>query len=157
MAHITTRLARGYLDSNAQAMDEAIALIKHLLISTVSDESIVLLADSLRGIIVVRGLPHCLSFEVTMLLPFLFHCKDKPGMILWPHSSRYFLPPAGGARGARREKEDQGPGRGGLPQGLLRRVPRRLCLRHGVRGAASSSPGVASQCNLQVPLRPSAR
>jgi hypothetical protein len=85
VAHIATRMARGYLDSNAQAlneMNEAIALIKHLLISTISDESIVLLADSLSSIIVVRGLPHCLSFEVTMPLPFFFHRKDKPDMIL---------------------------------------------------------------------------
>ncbi len=42
-------------------------MIKHLLISIINDESIVVLADSLRGIIVVRGLPHCLSFEVTLL------------------------------------------------------------------------------------------
>ena len=67
MAHITTRLVRGYLDSNVQEtneMGEAISMIKHLLISVINDESIVVLADALRSIIVARGLPHCLSFEV---------------------------------------------------------------------------------------------
>lgn len=67
MAHITTRLVRGYLDSNSHGtneMSEAIAMIKYLLISIINDESIVVLADSLRGIIVRQGLPHCLSFEV---------------------------------------------------------------------------------------------
>ncbi len=70
VAHITTRLVRGFLDSNVQGtneMNEAISMIKHLLMSIINDESIVVLADSLRGIILLRGLPHCLSFEVTLI------------------------------------------------------------------------------------------
>ena len=67
---IVSNLVRVYLSNTGpQGLGEtswAIMLIKRLLLSDVGDDAIILLADSLKNIILSRGLPNCLSFEVTL-------------------------------------------------------------------------------------------
>jgi hypothetical protein len=68
---IISNLLRGYVaNAEIQTLSEtcnAIMLLKNLLLSDITDGAVILLAESLRNAILRRGLPTCLSFEVSEL------------------------------------------------------------------------------------------
>ena len=78
-------MTKGYIThtgpQNVWDSNGAILLTKRLLSLDINDEATVMLADSLRDAICVRGLPNCLSFEVSLsFLSALFH-----KLIQFPH------------------------------------------------------------------------